>query len=182
METEEKRLNRPACGYRIKDFKNMTLWDLEHIASCDSCAAWYAAAIEEHAMIKAPRYMKDNILREYKGFTEIRKENSQSRLGLPWRKLQLFGYSVKIGLAMCGALALLNLVPAGSMKSREPSAVAGSVQSKEPSALTGFLNKMNSELKEVSDNILEYTDILAVNVNADHKDYKENLNYDKKKE
>ncbi len=167
MGTEEKQLSLPVCSHRITDFNNITLEELEHIASCDICADKYANAIEQYTMIKAPHYLKDNILQEYRAFTKVRKEKTNNRLHLPWKKLQLFGYSMKIGLAMCGALILINFAPAGSTPREKPS------------GMSDFIYRMNSELKEFSNNILEYTDHLVLNGN---KENKEDINYDKKKE
>ena len=161
MGTEEKQINLPACGRRIADFNRMTLEELEHIASCEFCVEEYARTIEKNAMRKAPHYLKEEILQ--KTGTLIRKNDTASSL-LPWKKLQLFRYSLKICLAMCGALFLLNLVPSGNIQRNGPSGTAV------------FISKLNTDLRNFSDSILEYTERLTINRNID---YKEGFKYDK---
>lgn len=161
MGTEEKQINLHACSRRIADFNRMTQEELEHIASCEFCAEEYANAIEKNAMIKAPHYLKEEIMQKTGA---LLRKNDTARSLLPWKKIQLFSYSLKIGLAMCGALVLLNLVPTGNIQRNEPSGTAV------------FINKLNTDLRNFSDSILEYTELLTINRNMD---YKEGFKYDK---
>lgn len=161
MGTEEKKINLHTCGRRFTDFNRMTLEDLEHIASCEFCGEEYSKAIEKNAMIKAPHYLKEEILQKTGAL--LRKNDIGNSL-LPWKKIQLFRYSIKIVLAMCGALVLLNLAPAANIQRNEPSGTAV------------FINKLNTDLRNFSDSILEYTELLTINRNMD---YKEGFKYDK---
>ncbi len=167
MVTEEKQIGFTACNHKNIDFKNIALEELEHIASCEICAAQYAGFIEKQAMIKAPHYLKDNILKKSRAFSGVWNINKHIRLQMSWKRLQMFCYGMKIGLAMCGALAILFLVPVGDS------------QQKEPAVGVNFIDKMNRELREFSDNVLEYTDLLVLNSDANNK---EDISHDKEKE
>lgn len=166
METEEKQRSRLLSNHIIADFKNITLKELEHIASCEICAEKYAVYLEQQDMIKAPHYLKDNIIQKSRVFSEIQETKKQYTIQLPWKKLQLLRYSMKIGLAMCGALAILFLSPSGN------------VPREEPSGMVNFFDKMNSELREFSNNMAEYTEHLV----SDSSYNKEDINHDKEKE
>jgi hypothetical protein len=166
METDEKQISRSISNHRIADFNNITLKELEHIASCDICAEKYAAQLEQQDMIKAPHYLKDNIIQKTRAFSEIQVIKKQFTIQLPWKKLQLLRYSMKIGLAMCGALAILFLSPSGN------------VSHEEPFSMIHFFDKMDSELRELSNNMVEYTEFLV----SDSTNNKEDINHDKKKE
>lgn len=77
---------------------------LEHICSCDYCSRLFAESMETE-LVKAPRDLKENLLREVRR-PEIRlavkaKETS--------KRLQLFLYSLKVGTATVGALLILLL-------------------------------------------------------------------------
>ncbi len=166
MVTKENQISCTAGCRRTDVFKNITLEELEHIASCDVCAESYANAIEQQAMITAPHYLKKNILQKSGAFS-VMDNSIYKKLPMSWKRFQLFTYSMKIGLAMCGALALLNLVSPGNIPGRQPSGVVS------------FMDKMNDELRAFSDNILEYTDFL---VSSNNKNNKEDIKHDKKKE
>lgn len=160
METEEKTLGHPEYGSRITDFNKITLNDLKHITSCDYCAGEYAKTIENHSMIKAPHYLKEDILKK--------SASMHNQISHSVKKLQLIHYSMKIVLAMCGALILLNCFPAGTF------------HNKETGSMDGIIYKMNSHLRNFSDQILEKTDLWSLHKNQDNKNYREDLNYDKK--
>lgn len=160
MGTEEKQANLPACRHRIEDFNNITLEDLEHITSCELCGEEYTKAIEKNAMIKAPHYLKEGILQKTGAL--LRKNDSAHNL-LPLKKIQLLSYSLKIGLAMCGALILLNFVPINNVQQRE-----------ETSGMAVLIFQMNNSLRNFSDSILEYTELFTINRNM------EGVQYDKK--
>lgn len=77
---------------------------LEHIASCDYCAALFASCMSEE-LISAPIDLKANILRAAKRpdiLLPVRVKQTTKRM-------QLFLYSLKVGTATAAALALLLL-------------------------------------------------------------------------
>ncbi|MGB8453305.1 MAG: hypothetical protein WCD89_13370 [Anaerocolumna sp.] len=166
MKAEEKKISRSASIHMITDFKNITLEELEHIASCDFCAEQYANHVEQQDMIKAPHYLKACIIQKSMAFSEIQETKEHYIIQLPWKKLQLLRYSMKIGLAMCGAIAILLLSPTGN------------VPRTEPSGMVNFFDKVNSDLREFSNNMVEYTEHLV----SDSSNKKEDIVNDKKKE
>ncbi len=170
METEEKQINCAVSNHINPIHKNITMEELEHIAACDICAKEYAKLIEEQAMIKAPHYLKDNILEKTRVLSKVQEKNKQILYKRPWKKLQLkkfqlLTFSMKIGLAMCGALVLLFFTPGEN------------VSLGEPQRMESLMIKINHELNEFSNNITDYTDELAL---ANKKINREEFRYDKK--
>ncbi len=160
MAAEEKLISRTACSH-MKDIENnLTLETLKHIASCDICAAAYAGIIEKHSLMSAPYYLKNNILQESKVLSEIQKRKKKINLQLNRKHLQLFRYSMKIGLAMCMALVILFLAPSGSTAEGKPSGIIY------------FLDKMDSGLRKFSYNMAEYTDSLIFKTSYNKEDIK----------
>lgn len=70
----------------------------KHIAECTYCAELFAEVMEQGYLIESPPDMKENILNRA-GKMKKRKEYS--------KKMQLFCYSLRVGLAMCFALLIL---------------------------------------------------------------------------
>lgn len=165
METEEKHISSAISNHVVPVHKNITIEELKHIASCDICAGEYAKVIEERAMIKAPHYLKDNILEKTRALSKEQERVRQREYKLPWKKLQLLMFSMKIGLAMCGALTLLFFTPKENVRQGEPP------------HMESFMIKINNELKEFSNSITEYTDQLVINKNINSW---EEFRYDKK--
>ena len=166
MKTEEKQLSGAVVTNHIKSFhKDITLKELEHIAACDFCMKEYAKVIEEQAMIEAPHYLKSNILDKTRALSKAQEKNNLMFYRLSRKKLHLIRYSMKIGLAMCGALALLMFTPRENASRREPPHIES------------FMIKINNELNEFSINITNYTDqlVLSNKINS-----REEFRYDKK--
>lgn len=154
---------------------------LEHIASCDSCAASYAEMIEKTAMIKAPHYMKGSILQRSKEIAADGKERRGERADSSkyYKRIQLFRYSLKVGLAMCGALAMVFFSSFNSsvaVHTGQWPADTGQLEEKYPVRV--FIDKMNTGMRIFSDNMVFYTDSF---VSGKFDDMEVNKN-DKKKE
>lgn len=86
----------------------LTMKELEHLVSCDFCVEQFADYIEEQELIRAPRYLQEEILKRSQQFEVqiVAKSNQASK------KLQLFYYSLKVGFAAVFALAFLMAAPA----------------------------------------------------------------------
>lgn len=165
METDKMQVTKSDTMHLTTVHGNLTLKELEHIAVCEECAEKFAEGIIQQDMIKAPHYMKENILgkvRELERSTEVR----YSFLKLNWKNIQLLRYSLKIGLAMCTALALLLIIPPG--KETTP---------QQPLGIVRFLDKINLGISEFSDDMVAYTENLVSNNDLNKEDFK----YDKEK-
>lgn len=68
---------------------------LSHISSCEECSTLFSDSFPTKDLIHAPHYLKSSIMEELHP-----KEKSPINH-------QLFFYSLKVGLAMCGALIFL---------------------------------------------------------------------------
>lgn len=95
--------NRQHIDLKQDTCQNMTLPDLEHIASCDYCAEQFADYVEQQELLTAPKHMQDSIMTRSKqlDIQVIAKSNRASK------KLQLFYYSLKVGFATAFALGML---------------------------------------------------------------------------
>ncbi|WMJ87813.1 hypothetical protein [Anaerocolumna sp. MB42-C2] len=165
MKTEEKQLSGAVTDHIISFHKDITLKELEHIAACDFCTKEYAKVIEEQAMLEAPHYLKNNILDKTRALSKAQEKDNSMLYRLSRKKLHLITFSMKIGLAMCGALALLLFTPQENVAHREPPHIES------------FMIKINDELNEFSINITNYTDrlVLSNKINS-----REEIRYDKK--
>lgn len=83
--------------------KHLSMKDLDHLGDCTFCAEQFADYIEEYELMTAPKYMQDSILTRSRQLDVqvIAKTNHASR------KVQLFCYSLKVGLAAAFALGVL---------------------------------------------------------------------------
>lgn len=89
----------------------LTQTDLDHISVCDPCAELFADYMEIQPLLTAPRDLRDSVLRRSHqiDIQVISKTNHASK------QLQLFCYSLRVGFAVLGALALLALTPYSSV-------------------------------------------------------------------
>lgn len=85
----------------------ITLSDLEHLAGCDYCIEQFADEVEQQALLHAPRDFKADVLKK-SGQIDIRLTAKSHQLS---KQLQLFYYSLKVGMAVLGSLALLSVLP-----------------------------------------------------------------------
>ena len=75
---------------------------LEHIGTCTHCADAYANYEEHKGLIQIPHYLKENIVKRTKDIdTQIVVYTKQSS-----KNLQLLFYSLRVSLAVIGALIL----------------------------------------------------------------------------
>lgn len=140
----------------IEDFHNDPVRLLEHIAVCDSCENIYTNYIEQHALIKAPMDLKKNILREIE--KHERKSIWERIFGKHYSyRLKFLGYSMNVGLAMCGAILFLFLIPINSFPNQS-NITYKNLYEKNSAFL--FFHKVNDNLKDVSDSMVNYTDDL----------------------
>ena len=93
----------------IKGGRELTLEQLEHISECEECMLIYLDFIERQNTISAPHYLKNNILKEASKISAKQETRRRIEQKLNSKRMQLFRYSMKVGLAMCGALFLLFL-------------------------------------------------------------------------
>lgn len=179
MATEEKQLI-PLGSNHINDKEIQdNVQTLEHIASCNKCAASYVEMIENSSMIKAPHYMKDNILKKSKELAEYQKLSEIKEKQKPSNRIQLFRYSLKVGLAMCGALAMIFVSSFGNSPTLGIS--FGKVDTGQLEAdysVESFVNNVNYGLREFSNNMVQYADTLVSN---NRYDMEENGNDEEKK-
>jgi hypothetical protein len=117
-------------------------------------------------MLKAPHYMKDNILQKSRALAEKQKI-MESRKKQDTNRFLLFRYSMKVGLAMCGALAMLFLSSFGGFTATNITQSQERLgKQQEEYSVTLFINKMNYGLREFSNNMVQYADtIVSNNVN-----------------
>lgn len=155
MATEEKQLNLFASNHISDEDIVEDVETLEHIASCDICAASYMEMIETNSLIKAPHYMKANILQKSKKL--IKKEQHS-------KQVQLFHYSMKVGLAMCGALAMIFLSSFGSISSTKSNQEKINLEQLEKGySVSALINNMTYDLREFSNSMVQYADTLVIN-------------------
>ncbi|BCJ95636.1 hypothetical protein acsn021_32050 [Anaerocolumna cellulosilytica] len=107
----------------IKEGRELNLEQLGHISECDDCMQLYLEFIERQNMIAAPHYVKDNILKEASKISAKQETRRRIEQQLNSKRMQLFRYSMKVGLAMCGALFLLFLPDI--LGSREQGSIQG---------------------------------------------------------
>jgi len=177
MATEEKQLNRLVSKHINDNDSIDNVETLEHIASCDICAASYAEMIETNSMIKAPHYMKANILHKSSDFE---KQELKKLIGFYQysKQLQLFHYSMKVGVAMCGALTMLFLSSFGSFTTNIPQGQIGLGLMEAEYTEDNFVSKLNYGLREFTNNIEKYADTLVSN---NRNDMEGNKNEEEKK-
>jgi hypothetical protein len=185
MDTDNKRMIQIVKNHINKNQmdKNseITMIDaMEHIASCDHCANEFAELITTDSFIKAPRYMKANILEETK-IINLNEKKHQRQKNQYSKQLQLITYSLKVGLAMCGCLAVLFLSTGNEdMKSIatpfNPNWPNGANTSQNNEKVdhnnTSIIYKINDNLRDFSNNVAEYAGALVTNnKNLEETDY-----------
>lgn len=81
-----------------------TIEILEHLSTCDTCSKLYGDLLTQSTLISAPHYMKSDILEKVKRQNEVANVTMRSQLSI---QKQLFFYSLRVTVAMCGALFFL---------------------------------------------------------------------------
>lgn len=139
--------------------KELTLRQLEHLSDCEDCMVVYMDFIEDLAITSAPHYLKETILTE--AFRISRKQETRQRIEqqLNTKRMQLFRYSMKVGLAMCGALFLLfspDIFGRGegrlNCNSSSQNGYIDWQKDSDTSGIYSFLNKINNGLLNFTDN------------------------------
>ena len=153
MVTEEKQLNLFASNHISDKDIVEDVETLGHIASCDICAASYMKMIEATSMINAPHYMKANILQ---------KSNSLAKKNQHSKRLQLFQYSMKVGLSMCGALVMIFLSSFGNISTKSNQDKINVEQLGKGYSISAFINNMTYDIREFSNSMVEYADTLVI--------------------
>lgn len=108
----------------------LTAEDLRHLASCDCCAEQLADCLEDHGLLHAPKNMKAEILNKSRQFDIqiVAKSNHASK------KMELFYYTLKVGLAAAFAIVVLVLTPAAHRSAITPKESVFQSHSQFPSA------------------------------------------------
>lgn len=130
-------------------FNNNTLDDetylsvLNHISSCDNCSILYSNTITKKDIITAPHYLKSNIMERIQRSNEIVNIVEKQKISI---NRQLFFYSIKVGLAMCGALIFLY----SGLLSKEYSSEAKEL----PMIKMDTVDNINNKLYEFSNKLI----------------------------
>lgn len=98
----------PTMHLTEEDFRTgLTLEQWAHIAQCSRCADLFADYMEAQPLLSAPRDFQESVMKRSRqaGIVMISKTNQISK------RLQLFYYSLKVGVAVACALFLLAVIP-----------------------------------------------------------------------
>lgn len=171
MATENERMIQIVTSHIGNNNTISFIEAMEHLASCDHCANEFADAVSKDTMMKAPHYIKANILEQTKDiqFNDRKKLNQKTHYS---KQVQLITYSLKVGLAMCGCLAILFLSNGtqDTKNSMNPfhSSWTNDVKTNKDikdknSKNTSFIYKMNNSLRDFSNDVAEYAGTLVTN-------------------
>lgn len=116
---------------------------LDHISSCDNCSILYSNTITKKDIITAPHYLKSNIMEHIQRSNEIVNIVEKQKTSI---NRQLFFYSIKVGLAMCGALIFLY----SGLLSKEYSSEAKEL----PMIKMDTVDNINNKLYEFSNKLI----------------------------
>lgn len=105
---ERTTLEKLCCGELPLD-EQMEV--LEHMSSCDYCAAVFAEIAEEKALMRAPTNLKSSILKQA-GELPVQLQAKQFVLS---KRLQLMLYSLKIGVAAASAILMIFMANTDTM-------------------------------------------------------------------
>lgn len=97
--------------------QQISMEDLEHLVSCDSCLEEFTGYVEEHELLTAPKHMKELILERSRelDIQIVAKSNLASK------KLEFFYYTLKVGFASAVAIAFLVFSPGLTFSELSPS-------------------------------------------------------------
>lgn len=116
---------------------------LDHISSCKECSNLYSNNISKKDMITAPHYLKADIMERIQHSNEIITIVEKQKASI---NRQLFFYSLKVGLAMCGALIFLY----SGLLSKEYSSEAKEI----PIIKMDTVDNINNKLYEFSNKLI----------------------------
>lgn len=80
---------------------------LEHVSQCTMCAAYLADCLEHKPLLALPNNLKEELNNEIIKQSSLQTNLKKEPFTIKQLKMQLFLYSIRVGIAMCIALFLL---------------------------------------------------------------------------